>query len=291
MNKARGMKCRQLLISTFKIFAGTLLGAASFRYLTFPNSIVSGGITGIAQILNLLVGTPIGIMTIVMNIPLFLLAWKKLGRGFVVGSLVSMVLSSVFIDLLAYVPFEITTDPLLAAVYGGLVSGFGWGLVYSTGATGGGIDIPARMLRRKYPYLNFGMIQLCMNAVIILAFAVIFRKFESCMYTVICMYVSSRVIDIVTYGPVTGRLCFVISDKSAEVEEAITRQLVRGVTFLHGEGAWSKSEKEVIMCVVKRQQIAELRRIVRGIDPHAFTVISDARGVYGAGFDNIAKED
>lgn len=274
-----------------RIVLGTFLGACSFRYLTYPNNIVSGGLTGISQILNLLLGTPVGVMTIVMNVPLFALAWRKLGRNFVLFSLLSMLLNSVFIDLLAYVPFHLTNDPLLAAVYGGLVSGTGWGLVYTTGASGGGIDIPTRLLRRKRPYLNFGMIQLTINGVIILAFAVIFRRFESCMYTIICMFISGKVIDVVAYGPVNARLCFVVSDKSLELEESIVEKLGRGVTLLHGEGAWSKQEKEVIMCVIKRQQIAELRRLVSSLDPKAFTVISDARGVYGKGFDNILKED
>lgn len=282
---------RQTALDVGKLLLGSLLSAAAFRYLTFPNSIVSGGITGVAQILNLLIQTPIGLVTIVMNIPLFILAWRKLGRRFVVLSLVCMAAHSLFIDLLAYIPFEITEDPMLAAVYGGVAGGLGWGIVYTTGATGGGTDIPARLLRRRFPYLNFGMIQLSINAVIIVAFAAIFRKFESCMYTVICMYISAKVVDVVAYGPVNARQCLVISGKPAELESAITGHLGRGVTLLHGEGGWTGSAREVILCVVKREQIGELRKLIRGIDPHAFTIISDARGVYGAGFENITKED
>lgn len=282
---------RRLAFNLLRILLGTFIAAASFRYLTYPNSIVSGGITGVAQILNLLLNTPVGMTVIVFNIPLFLLAWKKLGRGFVLISLFAMLANSLFIDLLELFPFHITSDPLLAAVYGGVMNGTGWGLVYITGATGGGIDIPARLIRRKYPHINFSMIQLCINAVIIVSFAVIFRKFESSMYTIICMFISAKVVDTVAYGPVNARLCYIISGKNAELEEAIFSHLGHGVTRLHGEGAWSKKEREVIMCVIRRQQIAELRKLVQNIDPQAFTIISDARGVYGKGFDNIAKED
>ena len=282
---------KRLAFNLLRILLGTLIAAASFRYLTYPNGIVSGGITGVAQILNLLLNTPVGMTVIVFNIPLFLLAWKKLGRSFVLISLFAMLANSLFIDLLELFPFHVTSDPLLAAVYGGVMNGTGWGLVYITGATGGGIDIPARLIRRKYPHINFSMIQLCINAVIIVSFAVIFRKFESSMYTIICMFISAKVVDTVAYGPVNARLCYIISGKNAELEEAIFSHLGHGVTRLHGEGAWSKKEREVIMCVIRRQQIAELRKLVQNIDPHAFTIISDARGVYGKGFDNIAKED
>lgn len=284
-------KMRRLCFNLFRILLGTFVAAASFRYLTYPNSIVSGGITGISQILNLLIGSPVGVTVIVINIPLFLLAWKKLGRTFVLISLFAMLANSLFIDLLELFPFYITSDPLLAAVYGGLLNGTGWGLVYVTGATGGGIDIPVRLIRRKYPHINFSMIQLCINAVIIVSFAVIFRKFESSMYTIICMFISAKVVDTVAYGPVNARLCYIISNKNSELEEAIFSHLGHGVTRLHGEGAWSKQEREVIMCVIRRQQIAELRKLVQAIDPRAFTIISDARGVYGKGFDSIAKED
>lgn len=281
----------RMALNLLQILLGSLIAAASFRYLTYPNSIVSGGITGISQILNLLIGTPVGVTSILFNIPLFLLAWKKLGRGFVLISLVTMLANSLFIDVLELFPFHVTSDPLLAAVYGGVLNGTGWGLVYLTGATGGGIDIPARLIRRKYPHINFSKIQLSINAVIIVSFALIFRKFESSMYTIICMFISAKVVDTVAYGPVNARLCYIISGKNSELEEAIFSHLGHGVTRLHGEGAWSKKEREVIMCVIRRQQIAELRKLVQTIDPQAFTIISDARGVYGKGFDNIAKED
>jgi len=282
---------KRIAFNTFRILLGAFMAAASFRYLTFPNSIVSGGITGVSQILNLLLDTPVGITVILINIPLFILAWKKLGRGFVLLSLFAMLSNSLFIDLLELFPFHITEDPLLAAVYGGLLNGAGWGLVYITGATGGGIDIPARLIRRKMPHVNFSMIQLCINAVIIVTFAVLFKKFESSMYTIICMFISAKVVDTVAYGPINARLCYIISGKNAELEEAIFSHLGHGVTRLHGEGAWSKQERDIIMCVIRRQQIAELRKLVQTIDPQAFTIITDARGVYGKGFDNIAKED
>lgn len=274
-----------------KILAGTALTSFAFRFFTFPNHIVSGGVTGIAQIVNMLTGFPVGVFTILMNIPLFLLAWKKLGRRFVVLTAVCMGLSSVSIDLLEKLARPLTEDPMLAAVYGGVIKGAGFGLIYTTGATTGGADIPARMLRRKYPHINFGTFSLGINAVIILSFAVIFRRFDSSMYTLICMYISSKVISLILYGPIDSRLCYIISDRSDEVRSAITGRLGRGATMLQGHGAWSGKEEQVILCVVKPPQLARLRKLVREIDENAFLVVSDARSVYGKGFESIMQED
>ena len=274
-----------------RILAGTALTSFAFRFLTFPNHIVSGGVTGIAQIVNMLTGFPVGVFTILMNIPLFMVAWRKLGRRFVILTAVCMGLSSVSIDLLEKFAWPLTEDPLLAAVYGGVFKGVGFGLIYTTGATTGGVDIPARMLRRKYPHINFATFSLAINGVIILSFAVIFRRFDSSMYTLICMYISSKVIALILYGPIDSRLCYIISDRSEELRAAITGRLGRGATMLQGHGAWSGKEKQVILCVVKPPQLARLRTLVREIDDSAFLVVSDARSVYGKGFENILQDD
>ena len=274
-----------------KIFFGTLVTSFAFRYFTFPNNIVAGGITGISQIINLLTGFPIGVATIAFNVPLFIWAWRRLGRRFVILTGLCMVVSSVTIDLLEPIARPLTTDPMLAAVYGGVFKGAGYGIVYTTGATSGGVDIPARILRRQYPYINFSTFSLGMNAVIIVAFAVIFRRFDSCMYTLICMYISSKLISLILYGPINSRLCYIISERSDELRPAITERLGRGATMLQAHGAWSGREEQVILCVVKPPQIGRLRRMVREIDEHAFLVVSDARSVYGQGFENILQED
>lgn len=278
-------------LDLFKILIGSVLTGLSFRCLTFPNHIVSGGVTGISQILNLLTGFPVGVAVICLNVPLFLWAWKSLRKRFVALTGVCMVLSSMAIDLLEPVTRPITADPMLAAVYGGLVKGAGFGLIYTTGATTGGVDIPARMLRRRYPHINFSTFILLLDAVIILAYALIFRRFDSCMYTLICMYISNKIVTLILYGPVDSRICYIISDRSEELRRAITQRLGRGATLLHGQGAWSGKDKQVILCVVKPPQIARLRALVQEIDESAFFVVSDARGVYGKGFENLLQED
>lgn len=274
-----------------RIVIGSFIAALSFRYFTFPNDIVSGGLTGIAQILNLTFRLPVGISIIVMNVPLFIWAGKKLGGRFVLLTGFCMVINSVFIDLLEPVAHALTDDHMLAAVYGGVLNGIGYGMIFTTGATSGGTDIPARFLRRKYPHINYNTFLLIFNVAIIIAFAAIFRKFESCMYTVICMFIVNKVEALILYGPIDSRLCYIISDKSEDLRHALTEQLGRGVTLLRGQGAWSGKEKQVILCVVKPIQIGAVRRLVREIDLNAFLVISDARSVYGRGFESITTED
>ena len=155
------------VLKILRIIFGGLVAGAAMSFITLPNDVVSGGITGIAQILHRLINTPIGIMTIILNIPLFILAWKKLGKWFVIGSLISMVTVSVSVDLFAMVDWKLTDDKLLAAVYGGVIQGFGMGVVYSAGVTNGGTDILARIFKKKYPHMNLGIVSLGFSGVVV----------------------------------------------------------------------------------------------------------------------------
>ena len=279
---------KKYAILTARVTGGALVYAVGFSFFCYPNAIVSGGVTGVAMILNMLMPElPVGVMIIVMNIPLFFVAWKKLGFDFLVASLLGMVISSLLVDLFNSFPLVATAEPLLGALYGGLIKGVGSGIIYAGGASFGGIDIMAKILRRRYPYINFGTFILALDGVILLIFALVFQKYDITMYSIICIYVVSRIIDLLLYGPVSARLCYIISEKSETVQKAITGELHRGVTMLRGVGAYSGKEKQVLMCVVKRQQIVEIRRLVKNIDKTAFIVVTDARDVYGNGFDSI----
>ena len=208
-----------------------------------------------------------------------------------VGALAVMVMVSVFIDLFAVTEFVATDDPLLASVYGGVLNGAGYGLVYTTGSTGGGIDILAKLLRRKYPHINFGNFILGMNVVVVLTFAVLFRKYESCMYTMIEMFISSKVVNLLLYGSNVSTVCYIISTVPAEISDAINRDMHRGCTFLRGQGGWSGHDQPVILCVIKRPEIAQMRALVREVDPAAFFIVTEAKDVFGKNFENIRQED
>jgi len=287
MKRITSRDVREVLL----ILCGSAISAAGFAFLTFPNNIVSGGLTGIAQILNLLAGTPVGVMVIVMNIPLFLVAWKQFGIRFIIYSLIGTISNSLFIDLFRSIDISLTSDMLLAAVFGGLVRGLGAGMVFYPGATTGGSEIGARLLRKRYPHLNSGTLSLGLDAAVVAAFAIIFRRVDSALYTIITMYVSSRIVNLILYGLSNSGVCYIITTEPRRIAVAIGEQLSRGATILKGEGAYSGREHDVVLCAVKRQQVPALKRIVSGIDESAFVIVSQSHEVFGLNFADIGKTD
>ena len=274
-----------------KIVAGNFIYAFGFQFFTYQNNIIVGGLTGIAMIIRRFIDVPIGVLIIGLNLPLFLICWKKLGRNFMLISISVMLMSSLFIDLLGMIYIDLTSELLLASVFGGAVKGIGLGLLYSTGASGGGMDTVARVIRRSHPHINLGTILMAMDVVIITIYAIMFRSYEIAMYAIMSSVVSSRLVDFVLYGRVTSKACYVITDNSDEICEVIREHFYRSATLLHARGAYYGTEKEVILCVMGRQQIVHLRRKIAEIDSKAFMIVCDAREVYGMGFGSISSDN
>lgn len=278
------------IIKYVVILAGAFLYGIGFQFFMYPNSVASGGIAGLSMIVNSITGLPVGVTNIVLNIPLFLYARKHFGRDFLVSSLVGMAASSVLVDILATTGYSATGDPMLASIIGGVIKGIGLGLLYYTGATTGGLDIVIKAVRIKYPNIRFGTVMLAVDALVIVAYAFILNKYESAMYSIIALYVVSKMVDLVLYGTNPANVCYIISENSeALINEIIGGSLKRGVTILEGEGAYSHHRKQIVMCVVRDNQIAELRRIVKSVDEHAFVIVTDAKDVFGKGFESIAE--
>ena len=274
------------------ITVGSVIFALSFDWFFAANAVGMGGITGLAQVLNVLFpALSVGIGTILLNVPLFLAGWKFIGFHLLASSLFSMTVSSLAMDGIALLYTFSPMDPMLASICGGAMMGAGLGIVFSQGATTGGTDIVAKMLRRRYPYINFGTLLFGMNVVVVLTFAFLFKKYDSCMYTMIEMFISSKVVNLVLYGPGVSEVCYIITNNVNAIKSAITCTMGRGVTLLRGEGAWSGKEMQVILCVVKRPEIAQLREVVRSVDEHAFVIVSEAKEVFGRGFGNIYGDD
>ena len=283
---------RVTVIKVIKIILGATIFAMGIQWFYHPAQLLSGGITGVALIINYINSYfHVGIMIIALNVPLFLVALKHYGWRFIASSFIGMISSSLIIDFLGTFHIDFTTQPILAALYGGVLTGFGLGLVYSTGATTGGTDIIAKLIRERFPYLNFGTLILYLDAIVIAAYAVIFRKFDNAMYTVVGIYVASKMIDVVLYGTSQSKLCLIISEHSAEIKEANVVRLHRGVPVLYGKGAYSGADKQVLLCAIKHQQIVEIRDVIRGIDETAFVIVTDARDVFGRNFGDIMAEN
>lgn len=277
--------------SALMIVLGTAINAVGFSFITYPNSIVAGGVTGIAQIINHFTALPVGMVSMAMNIPLFIIAWRMFGLRFLLLSLLGMVSSSLFIDLFNMFGLCLTDDLLLAAVFGGLVKGFGLGLVYKTGGTTGGADIGARMLRRRYPYINFGTLSLSLDAAVVLCYALSIGKLDAAMYTVITMFASSRVVNLVLYGAMNSSVCYIITIKPREIAEAVSQSLHRGATLLKAEGAYTGEERFVVLCVIRRREIAEVKKIITRIDSRSFVIVTSSHEIFGKNFSNIASQD
>ena len=290
MMDQKKIRALYLLRKYLTIVFGCLFYAVGFQFFLYPNNITSGGVVGTAMIINQLSGLPVGVMTILLNVPLFLVAWRHFGLDFMIGSLAGMGLSSVLVDLFAGFGIVLTDDPMLAAVIGGVIKGTGLGIIYYVGATTGGIDIVVKILRRKLASVNFGTIMLALDTIIIALYAIMLGRYESAMYSLICMYVTTKVVDLVLYGIDNACLCYIISEHTDEItHEIVSGSLHRGVTLLEGKGAYSGARRDVMMCVIKRQQIGQLKRLVKGFDEKAFFIVTNAKNVFGNGFENISE--
>ena len=290
MTQRKESRFAHLLRNYLVIAIGSVIYAVAFRFFLYPNNITSGGVVGTSMIINQLTGFPVGVMTILLNVPLFIVAWRHFGLDFMIGSLVGMGLSSVLVDLFAGFNLVLTNDPMLAAVIGGVVKGMGLGMIYYVGATTGGMDIVVKILRKKLASVNFGTIMLALDTIIIAVYAMVLGRYESAMYSLIAMYVTTKVVDLVLYGIDNACLCYIISDDTEEItKEIVSGPLHRGVTLLEGRGAYSGSHRDVMMCVIKRQQIGQLKRLVKNVDEKAFFIVTNAKNVFGNGFESITE--
>ncbi|HJA62819.1 MAG TPA: YitT family protein [Candidatus Intestinimonas stercoravium] len=282
----------KLFFSYLWITLASVVYAVGFNWCYEPNQIGFGGITGVAQIVNaILPAAPIGTVVIILNVPLFLMGWKFLGGHLLLSSLYAMFISSLAIDLLHLVCVFQPMDPVLATIYGGVLMGGSLGVIFLQGATTGGTDLIARLLKLKLAWLPMGKLLMAIDLAVILAVAVAFGNLDSALYGVVALYLSSKVMDLVLYGLDTAKVAYIISDRHQEIAQRLIRDLDRGVTLLRGEGGWSGREKRVVMCAFKQRQIVAMKAIVRDIDPAAFLIVCDAHEVMGEGFREYKQND
>lgn len=283
---------RKTLLAYVWITLASVIYAIGFNWCYEPNQIGFGGITGVAQIINaVLPWAPIGTVVILLNAPLFLLGWRLLGGHLLLSSLYAMFVSSLAIDLLHMVYTFQPMDPVLATIYGGVLMGGSLGIVFLQGATTGGTDLIARLLKLKLAWLPMGKLLMVIDLVVILAVAAAFGNMYSALYGVVALYLSAKVMDMVLYGLDTAKVAYIISQDPQTIAYRLTRELDRGVTILQGRGAWSGQDKEVLMCAFKQRQIVAMKRMVKEIDPDAFLIVCDAHDVMGEGFRQYQQND
>ncbi|MBR5961641.1 MAG: YitT family protein [Clostridia bacterium] len=267
-----------------QIIIGALIGGAAYPLFMTPNKIAPGGITGIATILNHLFNWPVGTVTLILNIPLFLISFRAMGRVFAFRSLVTTVLFTVFIDILPLQPM--TMDPLLGALYGGVMLGAGLGLIMRGGATTGGSDMVARMVNKRFQFISTGSFLFAIDFAVVVSAGFLIGATEA-LYSLICIFLSARIMDTIIIGFSSNKACFIISSRWQEISDRIMRDMDRGVTQLTARGAYTGAERPTLLCVIGRSEIMALKRILREEDEKAFVIIVEAHEAIGDGFTHL----
>lgn len=270
--------------------SGSAIFALGFSLFLEPYGMSPGGISGLAMVLvHLLKVGSVGTLSILINLPLFLLGGMKIGKRFFVGSLIGMILSSVLIDLFAGLPIP-EVEPLVGVLYGGGLCGLGLGFVFVIGSSTGGSDILVRLLKLRWRNVPIGQISLYFDAFVVILTGIVYRDITSALYTGLAVFVTSQVVDMVVYRFDFSKVALIITKEHEQVAREISDKLERGATFLYGEGSYSGRQTKVVLTAVKKQQLAELKDLVVAADPDAFIIVQEAHQVLGDGFSRHSKD-
>ena len=271
------------------IFLGTAIYAFGIYAFTVPNQIAPGGVTGLATVINAFTGIKIGTIVTVFNVPLLIFGFTKLGKRFLLNTLLSTVFFNLLYDYIYPFLPNYRGNTLLAAIFGGLFIGLGIAIVFMRGGSTGGMDIVNKAVQVKNPHISLGKISFVTDLIVISIAAVSFRSLESALYAVIAMFVSSKTIDALIYGTNVGKMVLIVSSKSEEIAKLIVSDLFRGCTIVDAHGAYSGQSKKVLLCACKNVEFYNLKHIVKRLDPRAFMIVSEAGEVFGEGFSSIHR--
>lgn len=293
-DRARHMRQRPhsfaAILTGFTDYLIIVLGAAvyalSVSFFTAPNNIAPGGITGIATLLHYLIYVPIGTTALILNIPLFIWGAIKSGARFIIRTVIASSLVSVFIDLFALFSVHYEGDRMIAAIFGGILSGIGLGIVFLRGGSTGGTDIIGRNLHDKYPFLSVGSIILISDAIVIVLSSIVYKSLESGLYAIIAIFVSTKLIDAVVFGfsRDNGKLLIIITADPERMAELLTHDADRGVTVLAARGGYSGAPKGVILCATHPRDVYRVKSHISTADPTAFVITTNASAISGLGF-------
>ena len=274
---------RNLLLMTL----GTTIACTGFVMFFEPAGINCGGVSGIAMLIKYVANhrfVTIGLVSALINIPLFILGYSKIGKYFFLSSLFGMIVSSLGFDLLALVVPIPQVEPLVAVVFGAACIGFGFGIVFLAGSSTGGVDIIARLLKLKFRNCPIGKLILAFDMCTAIATGIVYKDFNNTLYSALALFLSSVVLDYVVYSTDYAKVAFIITDKYERVSEIISTEMDRGITLLKGQGYYKREDKLVLLCAVKKKQLAELKELIYKVDPQAFVILQDAQQVLGDGF-------
>ena len=282
-------RCKELILDLIYYLLGGVSFAVSVSYFTAPNRIAPAGVTGIATVLNLFFSVPIGTMIIYINLPLLWIGWKRLGRSFIVKTAIVTLLYSTLVDLTSMLLPHYEGNRLLAAIYGGVLSGIGLAFAFWRGASTGGTDILARYFARKKSGISLGKTILFLDCFTIVFSTIAYWDIDSGLYAVVVAFVSGSVIDRFLNGIDSGKIFCIFSARYQEITALLTHRLCRGATLLNSNGGFTGRKSCMLLCAVRKNEISAVERIIKECDPKAFFFVYDATQISGEGFENHIK--
>ena len=276
-------KIKEILIECIETIIGTAIMAIGISLFLLPNQLSSGGFSGIATITYYLLNISVGTMVLVLNIPLFIIAFFKIGKSFFFKSLLGTISLSVFIDFFEkFTP--LTQDRFLACIYGGIIIGLGTAIVLRSRSSSGGTDLISNIIREYNHKIRMGTVIVIVDTIIIALNIIFFKELEIGLYSAIAIYLDGKMIDIIFEGIYFTKLLFIISDKNEQIAKTIGKEIKKGSTGLYGKGMYSNEDKLILVCAAPRNDISKIKELARNIDPHCFIILSNAREVFGEGF-------
>lgn len=281
--KRKIIKVKHLIVQFIQIVVGTALVAGSTSLFLLPNQLSSGGFSGIATIVYYLLNIPLGTTVLVLNIPLFIMSLIKNGKHFFLNVIVGTAGLSIFLNVFEKLK-PITTDRFLACIYGGIIAGIGTAIILKANASTGGTDLLTQIIKAYKPNIRISNLLVILDTIIVVANVIFFKELEIGLYSAITIYIMGKMLDIFFEGIDFAKIVYIISQKNDEIAEQIGNQIKRGSTSLYGKGMYKKQDREVLFCVASRNEVREIRKIVKDIDSNAFIVITNAREVFGEGF-------
>lgn len=273
------VKLKEFSIELLKITIGTAMMAIGVEQFLLPSQLSTGGFSGIGTVIYYMTGISVGTIMFVLNIPLFIIAYFKVGRKFFLNAIIGTVLLSYFLNLFQNV-VTITNDRVLASLYGSIIVGIGTAIVLKANGSTGGTELLAIVVRSYKPRLKTGTLIVIFDTIIVIANTIFFRDIEVALYSAFAIYILGKTLDVFFEGIDFAKMLIIISPKWEEISAKINTQLRRGTTALYGKGMYKKQEKQILLCVLSRGEIREARNIIDQIDPSAFIIITNAREVY-----------
>lgn len=277
---------RDGIFDVFLFILGAAIYSFSFVYFIEPHKISPGGLTGISAIINYLFPViPVGMILFTLNIPVIILGFYKVGGRFIIKTLFVTAIISFFIDLFSNIISPYKGERLIAALFGGVLIGFGLALVMLRGGTTGGTDVLAKIMRIKFPFFSMGRMVLALDGLVVIFAAITYKNLETALYSVVTLFASAKMLDAVLYGSDTGKFLFIVTNKSESVSAAIFDAINRGVTIIPAKGGYKNEHRTLLLCALRNVEVDKAIKTVKSADDTAFTVVTVTGGVFGRGFE------